>query len=138
MKTLSIVILSLALAAAGADIFAQEASKGGDSTEIKLEKIACGSGVADRELTGQDTVFSVESGTIYCWTLFTGGAPGNSVTHVWSLDGKEMARVSLPVDYPRTRTWSSKKIFAGAEGKWRVEVVDSRDSVLAAVEFVVR
>ncbi len=104
------------------------------SQSVQIEKIAVGTGVQDRELVGQATEFSASLGRVYCWTKVTAQNVPTSVKHVWYLDGKKSAEVTLNVKYPRTRTWSNKAV---GPGLWKVEVLDESGSVLSSVEFKV-
>jgi hypothetical protein len=105
---------------------------------LKVDKIACGTGVTDRELTGQDTVFTETTEKVYCWVTITGGSEGTSVNFVWYRDGKEVTKVPLTANYSRTRTWAYKSMFAGSKGDWKVEVVDSNNNVIGTTAFKVQ
>jgi hypothetical protein len=63
------------------------------------------------------------------------------IRHTWYKDDATVAEVELKVGIsPRWRTWSSKRIVAGAHaGKWKVEVATTADKseVLCAAHFVV-
>ena len=105
---------------------------------LKVEKIACGIGVAERELQGQDTVFAESTEKVYCWSLVMGGSEGTTVSHVWYHGDKEIARVQLPANYPRSRIWSYKSMYSGWKGDWKVEVVDAANQVLRTVTFKIQ
>lgn len=109
-----------------------------DVSALKVDKIACGTGVADRELEGQDSVFTESTEKIYCWALIMGGSEGTTVNFVWYHDGKEVVKIPLSANYSRTRTWSYKSMFAGSKGDWKVDVIDSNNQVLASTSFKVQ
>jgi hypothetical protein len=105
---------------------------------LSVNKIACGTGVVDRELQGQDTVFSESSEKIYCWVNILGGSEGVTVNFIWYHGGKEVAKIPIAANYPRTRTWSYKSMYIGAKGEWKVEVTDSNNQVLGSTSFKIQ
>lgn len=101
---------------------------------VTVEKMAIGTGIKDRELQGEAVTFDAAIGRIYCWTRLKGATLPAAVKHVWHLDGKKVFEISLPVNFPRTRTWSTKSVRPGA---WKVEVLTESGEVLQSVEFTV-
>lgn len=115
---------------------AEEVTKA-PSTELEVERVACGAGVEERELQDEAVTFSSETERIYCWSLITGCEEPTVVEHVWYYGGDEKARVALDVKYPRMRTWSYKTMMPEWKGDWKVEVIDADDRLLASTEFMV-
>jgi hypothetical protein len=107
------------------------------SAMIKVEKIACGMGVEERELQDEAITFSSETERIYCWSLITGCEEPTVVEHVWYYGGDEKARVALDIKYPRMRTWSYKTMMPEWKGDWKVEVIDDNGKLLASTGFKV-
>lgn len=106
------------------------------SSEIKIEKIAVGTAVEQRELSGAASEFESTVGRLYCWTRYGGVTPPVDLKHVWYVDGKKEAEVVLSVKTESGRTWSSKSVWPG---KWKVEVLGpSGDGEISSVEFVVK
>jgi hypothetical protein len=105
---------------------------------LKVDQIACGTGVVERELQGKDTTFVETTEKIYCWSLITGGSEGTMVNFVWYHNGKEVVKVPVAAKYARTRTWAYKSMFSGWKGDWKVEVVDSNNQVLGTTTFKVQ
>ena len=101
----------------------------------QVEKIALGTGVESRELVGEASEFDVSVGRVYCWTKINSQNIPTTIKHVWYPDEEQAAEVTLNVQYPSTRTWSSKAI---RDGKWRVEVVSETGEVLASTDFTVK
>ena len=101
----------------------------------QVEKIALGTGVEARELVGEATEFDASIGRIYCWTKIISQNVPTSIKHVWYADEENAGEVSLNVQYPSTRTWSSKAI---KPGKWRVDVLSETGEVLASTDFTVK
>jgi len=46
-----------------------------------------------------------------------------------------MAKVVLPIKYPRHRTWNYKTFLPEWGGKWSVEILDEAEDRLAVVVF---
>jgi hypothetical protein len=93
--------------------------------------------VLDREPDGYGTSFPVSVDKLYCFTKVTGAQSPTQITHVWSFDGNERARVDLAVKSSSWRTYSSKIIQPHEIGKWRVDVEDFAGNVLKTLEFEV-
>jgi hypothetical protein len=62
-------------------------------------------------------------------------APGQTITHRWEWNGKQMAEVSFEVKGPRWRVHSSKRLDPNWVGEWTVTVLDSADRVLSSESF---
>jgi hypothetical protein len=92
-------------------------------------------GVKDRAPQGVAEKFAAAAGQLYCFSEVRGVA--DKVVHVWFHADKQLASVELPVKAQRWRTWSGKKLPAGAAGGWRVEVRDTAGKVLATASFTV-
>jgi hypothetical protein len=72
--------------------------------------------------------------TVYAFTEITGPG-GGFVEHVWSRDGKEVARHYLPVGQSkRWRTWSRHTLAAG---EYRVQVLGKDGKQLQEMSFQV-
>jgi hypothetical protein len=104
-------IASLTLAAAATAPAAADSAT--DTTEVamKAELVMAGS-VASRQ--AQPLPEKLAAGqTLYAFTTITGPG-GGFVEHVWTCNGKEVARHYLPVGQSkRWRTWSRHKLGAG-------------------------
>ncbi len=94
--------------------------------------------ISNREPVDNVEVYPAQMGKLYCFTRVEGAtAEETAVEHVWSYEGREMARVTLPVRSARWRTYSSKKILPEWKGNWQVKVVDLAGNELARVPFKV-
>jgi len=130
------MIVALAVLSLGGTAIAQVPEQQAQAPKpYQVEKIALGTGVESRELVGEATEFDVSVGRIYCWTKIISQNVPTTIKHVWYTDEEQGAEVTLNVQYPSTRTWSSKAIRAG---KWRVEVVSETGEVLASTDFTVK
>lgn len=134
IKLLWMVLLACAFIFTAASAQTSESTP---SSALKIDKIACGTGVIDRELQGQDTAFTESTEKVYCWVTILGGSEGTTVNFVWYHDSKEVVKVPIVVNFSRTRTWSYKSMYPGAKGEWKVEVTDSNNQVLGSTSFTI-
>jgi hypothetical protein len=126
----------LAVLSLGATVVAQAPQEQAEAPKpYQVEKIALGTGVESRELVGEATEFDVSVGRIYCWTKIISKNVPTTIKHVWYTEEEQAAEVTLNINYPSMRTWTSKAIWAG---KWRVEVVSETGEVLASTDFTVK
>ncbi|PWN06279.1 DUF2914 domain-containing protein [Rhodohalobacter mucosus] len=104
---------------------------------IAVEEFEFGTAVENRQIVNADSAFSADVGQVFCFTRITGAESETSVTHIWYLDGVEMATVELPVRGTDWRTWSSKTIFSDWTGEWSVDVLDAEGNMLMSKSFTV-
>ncbi|CAB1057340.1 hypothetical protein D1BOALGB6SA_2079 [Olavius sp. associated proteobacterium Delta 1] len=91
--------------------------------------------IADRQAVEPGTSFSVSVGRLYCYSKITDIQSSTKIIHVWYFGDTERARVSLAVNPPSWRTYSSKIIQAHEIGKWHVKILDASGNLLKDVEF---
>jgi hypothetical protein len=108
----------------------KEAPKG-----LSVEKAVAATGVENREPVGEATEFEASAGKVYCWTKVLAETVPTKVKHVWYVDNQQVFEISLDINYPSTRTWSTKTVTAGS---WRVDVTDETGTVLTSVSFTVK
>ncbi len=90
--------------------------------------------IVDREpVDSLDTVTS-EQDLIFFFTEIADLA-GGTISHRWEYNGEIMAEVPLDIGGSRWRTHSSKRLFKGWTGEWKVSVVDDSGQVLRSVNF---
>lgn len=107
------------------------------AADLQVVRDAVAVGISDREPVDERQVFSPSLDRIYYFTEIQSQSPGTEITHVWYYGDREMARVALPVEGSRWRTWSSKQILPGWTGQWMVEAVTIDGTVLASQAFSV-
>ena len=104
------------------------------TANVTVEKIAVGTAIDNKEISGEAGEFPSSTERVYCWTKVASDQTPVTIKHVWSADGKKEAEVTLEIKYPSARTWSSKNVWPGA---WKVEVTDDQGKVLSSKEFTV-
>jgi hypothetical protein len=102
---------------------------------LSVEKAVVATSVENHEPVGEATEFEASVGKVYCWTKVVAETVPTKIKHVWYVDDKQVSEIPLDVNYPSTRTWSTKTIWAGS---WRVDVTDEAGNVLTSVNFTVK
>ncbi len=91
--------------------------------------------IVNREAVDAGTSFAVSAGKLYCLSKIADIQDSTQIVHVWYYGDTERARVTLNVNPPSWRTYSSKIIQPHEIGAWRVEIQDSSGNVLETVPF---
>ena len=102
-----------------------------------VERAVVGTSVENREIVGEAASFPATVGEVACLMKVTGPAGEATIAHVWKRGATEMAKVTLKVNGPTWRTWSMKKIPAGATGEWTIEIQTADGTVLKSVNFTI-
>lgn len=105
------------------------------SKNLNVEKIAVGTAIDNKELSGTGTDFQTSINRVYCWTRITATNPPVQIKHIWYADGKKEAEIPLDIKYASVRTWSNKAVWPG---QWRVDVTTDSGEVLSSMEFKVQ
>jgi len=108
-----------------------EASK----PRLAVSECRVGTDVVERTLKGVNDRFP-EGTPVWFWTLVVGGQPGDVLRHVWSYEGRRVARSELTVGGPWWRTYSRFTLPPGSVGSWAVEAHGSDGRLLARKEFL--
>ena len=102
-----------------------------------VQAVACRS-VENRAPVGESTTFTPDVGRIYLFTnTHLSDAAETSIHHEWNYNGKEMAKVKLPIRGPRWRTYSSKAIDPSWKGDWNVKITTATGELIQTVSFKV-
>jgi hypothetical protein len=91
--------------------------------------------VTDRRPIETGNEFPVSVGRLYCYNKITDIRNSTKITHVWYFKDTERARVTLGVNPPDWRTYSSKIIQAHEVGDWHVEILNASGNSLGKVKF---
>ena len=107
------------------------------ASTIQVESSAIGEDVVNREVVSQGDSFSASVGKLYCFSKIANLENYTEVVHAWYYGSEQRARVTLNVNPPAWRTYSSKIIQAHEIGVWRVEILDQDGNLLETVRFQV-
>jgi len=106
--------------------------------DIEVSSIAICTGVENRQPIGTDSVFTADTGKLYCYTKLTSQADTSEISHVWFYQDKEMAKINLLVKAKTWRTWSVKTILPAWKGNWKVDVQDANGKVISSASFRIK
>lgn len=134
---------ALALALSAPAPLAAQADRAADAAgqqapALSVEGAVLTTGVRNHMPVDTLSTVPAEVGRAFLWTRITGAEGTTTVTHVWYRGEEEAARVSLPVNSPDWRTYSTKRILSSWTGPWRVEIRDATGQVLQTVNFNVQ
>ncbi len=93
--------------------------------------------VLNREAVSEASSFSASIGKLYCFSKIENIQSHTEVIHAWYFGDTQRARVTLNVNPPAWRTYSSKIIQPHEIGNWRVEILDPSGNLLETVRFEV-
>ena len=93
--------------------------------------------IVNRETVNEGRSFSASVGKLYCFSKIANIDSYTEVVHAWYYGNTERARITLNVNPPAWRTYSSKIIQAHEIGSWRVEILDASGNLLNTVHFEV-
>jgi len=105
--------------------------------EMTLARAVVGTGVDNMEPVGAAASFPAATEKVYCFIEASNIPKDMELSFVWSLGGKEVRKINLPVKAgPKWRTWAYKNV-AGQKGDWKVEIKDAEGKVLKEINFKV-
>lgn len=104
---------------------------------MEVENSAICESVVDREAVNEGTSYSTSVGKLYCISKISNIQSHTEVVHAWYFGDTERARVTLNVNPPAWRTYSSKIIQDHEIGAWRVEILDPSGNLLETLRFEV-
>ncbi len=105
------------------------------SGALKVASASICENVVNREAVGSGTNFAVSVGRLYCFSNIGDIQNPTEIVHTWYYGETQRASVSLGVNPPSWRTYSSKIIQAHEIGTWRVEILDASGNLLETVRF---
>ena len=80
-------------------------------------------------------VFSVQAGSVMCYTAFDHVPSQTSIFHDWIRQDKLIFRKKLVLKTPSWSSVSSIQLREADKGAWRVEVRDGEDNLLRVLRF---
>jgi hypothetical protein len=104
---------------------------------MTVSRAVVGTGVDKMEPVGAAETFPATTEKVYCFVEVNNIPKDTDLSFVWSLGGKEVRKLDLPVKAgPQWRTWAYKNL-GGQKGDWKVEIKDAEGKVLKEVKFKV-
>lgn len=80
-------------------------------------------------------VFSISLGRVYCFTAFDPVYEESVVYHRWYRQDRLVSNARLVLNPPKWASFSSMQLRPADKGPWRVEIVDSRESLIKTLRF---
>jgi hypothetical protein len=104
-----------------------------------VQRFALVPSVVDNEPRGSLEEIRPDAGGIARVAAFSEvrGFGGATLHYVWFHQGREVARVRVPVRAGRWRSHSTKRVGVDEMGEWRVELQDPGGAVLARIDFLI-
>jgi len=121
MKQLVLVLIALTMLVPVPVIAAGDAS---------VSRAVFTTSLNDREPANDLQTVPYGEKTVYFFTEVL-NASGSSVTHLWTYNDIEIARIKLNIGSDQWRTWSSKQIWHLTPGEIKVQVLDPDNMILA-------
>jgi len=132
-----ILLMSFALVGALAHPALGQEKPKAEAKEMALARAVVGTGVDNLEPVGAAGTFPAATEKVFCFIEANNIPKDMELSFVWSLGGKEVRKINLPVKAgPKWRTWAHKNV-AGQKGDWKVEIKDGEGKVLKEVKFKV-
>lgn len=120
MKQLVLVLIALTMLVPVPVIAAGDAS---------VSRAVFTTSLNDREPANDLQTVPYGEKTVYFFTEVL-NASGSSVTHLWTYNDIEIARIKLNIGSDQWRTWSSKQIWHLTPGEIKVQVLDPDNMIL--------
>jgi hypothetical protein len=109
-----------------------QAQQAGD---VKVATAVICKNVVDRQPVEPGSSFPVSIGKLYCYTKIDNIATSENIVHAWYYKDTQRALVTLNINPPSWRTYSSKIIQSHEIGAWRVEIRNAAGNLLNTVRF---
>lgn len=107
------------------------------NTRLIIEQAVVCEAIQDFQPFNPGISFSIENGSITCFTRFDAISNDTFVEHRWYRKDNLVTEQKLALKAPRWSTYSRIQLREFDMGPWRVEIVDSNDQVLATIRFSV-
>ncbi len=104
---------------------------------IDIKRFVLAAAVRDKEPVGtlaDITLNRDNTATLYAYSEVV-NRKDDTLRYVWTLNGRKVAEVKVPVWSNRWRSYSSKFVTENMKGEWRVELRDKGGKVLAGSDF---
>ncbi len=107
------------------------------NTRLIIEQAVVCESIRDFQPLNPGINFSIENGSITCFTRFDAISNDTFIEHRWYRKDKLVTEQKLALKAPRWSTYSRIQLREFDKGPWRVEIVDSNDQVLTTIRFSV-
>ena len=103
---------------------------------LKLKEIMICRGVYKRNPIKPGFSFTNNVDSLFCYTKISNSGPKQEIKHVWYYQDKLISSVAYNIKTSYNyRSWSQKTILPKQIGKWRVDIIDSKNFILGSRNF---
>ena len=103
---------------------------------LDVKEIIICRGVYKRNPVKPGFEFTNNVDSLFCYTKISNSGPKKEIKHVWYFNDNKVTTVVYNIKTAYNyRSWSRKTILPSQAGKWRVEIVDENDELLASRDF---
>lgn len=107
-----------------------------DANTLDVKEIIICRGVYKRNPIKPGFEFTNNVDSLFCYTKISNSGPKKEIKHLWYFNDKKVTTVAYNIKTAYNyRSWSRKTILPSQTGKWRVEIVDENDELLASRHF---
>lgn len=104
---------------------------------FSIERLVIAGGVENREPVDIKDTFPATTEKVYCFIEAKNIKDDTNITVVWSNNGKEVLKTSLPLKKgSRWRTYADKRLY-GMKGEWKVDILDGTGNPVKSITFKV-
>ncbi|MFN3740893.1 MAG: DUF2914 domain-containing protein [Thermodesulfovibrionales bacterium] len=130
-KWMALIIVPY-LIAFGLGAYAQMAESG-----FSIERFVIAGSVENIEPVDVKDTFPSTTEKVYCFIEARNIKEDTNITVVWSNNGKEVLKTSLPLKKGfRWRTYADKKLY-GMKGEWKVDILNGAGNPVKSITFKV-
>ncbi len=103
---------------------------------LNLNEVMICRGVYKRNPIKPGFTFANNVDSLFCYTKISNKGSKQEIKHLWYYEDKLVTSVvyNIKTSY-NYRSWSKKTILPTQLGQWRVDIVDSRDTILGTRKF---
>ncbi|MBH10271.1 MAG: hypothetical protein CMG74_07970 [Candidatus Marinimicrobia bacterium] len=107
-------------------------------TTMTLRDIQICKDIKNRNPVGTDNYFRNNVDTLFCYTRIQNTGGKQELAHLWYYDDQLVTTVKYNIKTSNIyRSWTRKTIFSHQVGVWRVDVIDSANTIIGSKSFYI-
>ena len=113
-------------------------SQTGEDPGITVQDAVIARAVKDLIPVSPAETFDADVGKLSCFTRIETRDYPTLIKHLWFYGDRLVMEITLPVNSPNWRTYSTKTILPSAKGDWRVDVTSDDGTIIKSLTFSIR
>ena len=106
---------------------------------LKVKDIKICKYIKQRTPVGSDNVFTNNVDSLYCYTKIQNTGRKTEIRHIWYYEGQVMTQVRYNAKKSNNyRSWTKKTILPNQVGFWRVDIQNSKGTIIASKRFEIK